>query len=292
MTRRSRWDNSPKLDAAGRPVFIHASAMDMDILKLLAPTANARGPWAYRVLPSNYFAGLLGRGKENILNRLADLSLKPHEYLIRPDQPHNNYRPLIYSLGKRGADELLNEGIAVPWKYPRQLAHTLMACMIAASIEYGCAEHGITIQPGENHTDMLPDWPIFRIGRHTYFIEADTRSESLTSSDDATRTIQDKFERYLTAIDADQIRHPRIMFVTTGLARVDSMLKLLRKTIDKHGYPFSHADAFCFKVIKYDRFLSSIPKLTDWAISEDWQRAHKERPTFNIKEEAANKLAA
>jgi hypothetical protein len=291
MERRSRWDDSPKLTENGKPIFVRATATDMDIFKLLAPTAGTRSPWAYRVLPSNYFADLLGRGKENILDRLADLSRKPHQYLVRPEQPHNNYRPLIYTLGKRGADELRNEGMTVPWKFPRQLPHTLMSCMIAASFEYGCARHNLRIEPGENHTDIIPDWPVFRIDGHTYFIEADTRSESLTSSDDTTKTIQDKFERYLAAIAADVIRRPRVMFITTGLTRVDSMIRLLRKTIDTHHYPFSYADHFCFKVIKYDRFLSSIPKLTDWAITEDWRRAHKERPTFNIRQEAA-KIAA
>lgn len=289
---RSRWDDSPKLDKRGKPVFIRARETDIDIFKLLAPTANARNPWGYHVLPSNYFAGLMGRGGANILDRISDLSRKPHQYLFRPEQPRNNYRPLVYSLAKRGADELRNDGINVPWKYPRQLAHTLMSCMIAASIEYGCSRHGLRIERAQNHTDIMPDWPVFRIDGYTYLIESDMRSESLTSGDPAAKTIQDKFERYLAAIDAGQIRRPRILFVTTGQSRVDSMIALLRKTIDQHGYPYRHADAFCFRAIKYDRFLSFIPKLTDWAVSEDWQRAHKERPTFNIKEEAANRVAA
>lgn len=121
--RRSRWDDSPKLDSNGNPIFIRAYPSDIELFKLLAPTANARTPWGYPVLPSNYFAPLLDRGEENILVRIADLSIKPHQYLIRPEQPRNNYRPLIYALGSRGADELRNEGLNVPWKHPRQLAH-------------------------------------------------------------------------------------------------------------------------------------------------------------------------
>jgi hypothetical protein len=255
-TRRSRWVK-PK-----NKVVIQAT--DVSIFKLLTPYVRARSPWGYTYLPSNYFAPLLGRGATNVPDRIRELRAGDH--LTLPDQPRTNNRYLIYQLGKAGAAELHEEGIHFRTE-PRALAHELGACLVAASFELGSIKHNLPMpllpMP---EIEKRPDWPLFSIAGREVLIEFDTGSESLD-------VIERKYECYLQAIDQKLFKRPIFLFITTKKGRVGNMIEKLKRTIDHHRYPFRHAEYFAFGTIEYDRFLNSIPKPSDWAVTTQYSRA-------------------
>jgi hypothetical protein len=159
--RNSRWSIEGHKDQKGRLIPVLFGASDLEICKLLAPIRN---PWGYQYLPTSYFHLLLNRGRA-MSKRLDDLTDKPNCYIKRPEQPRNNYRDIVYALDNRGADELRAAGFDLSRLHLRQLPHELMACLIAASFEYGAVKHNIPIIPKE-WPDVIfrPDWIPFQLG--------------------------------------------------------------------------------------------------------------------------------
>ena len=117
--------------------------------------------------------------------RLRKLSDKPYRYIRKPDQPRNNFRDLIYALDIRGADEIREVGNAVGRPSNRALPHELMACIIAASFEYGAkdTDANIDFEFKLPELGLRPDWRPFRLTnpqqQAIVFIEADTGSEAI-----------------------------------------------------------------------------------------------------------------
>ena len=64
-----------------------------------------------------------------------------------------------------------------------------------------------------------------------------------------------------------------VLFVTTRQTRRDSMIEVLKKVIDSLGLEHEYAAHFAFSAIKYDRFLNTIPKPSDWIVTSDHARA-------------------
>jgi hypothetical protein len=257
-TRRSRWDTRKR----GSTRFQES---DFEICRLLSP---AREPWGYQYATTGYIRVLLNRGG-GILDRLPELS--SHNYLQLPEQPRNNYRDLIYALGKEGVAELRAAGLAVPPLLLRKLPHELLCCIIAASFEYGAKAHGLPISRSDIDCNIYPDWPVFKLGNHHIFLEADMRTETLEGQTTAT-TIWEKYERYLDLFN-NRLHNGLAVFVTVRPSRKEAMIDLLKKVIDAKGYKHRLARNFIFKDTAYDRYISRIPKLTDWAVAEDYQQA-------------------
>jgi hypothetical protein len=259
--RRSRWAD-PKF-------HVHFHEPDLNICKLLTPDTIAREPWGYTYLPTNYFAPLLGRGEGSVPNRLAQLRAKPN-YITLADQPRNNYRSLVYQLATAGADEV-REALAVRIRLePRALAHELGACLIASSIELGARKHDLPIQVIPTPPmERRPDWPIFTLAGRAVLIEFDTGTESL-------EVIEGKYEVYLQALEDKLFRRPLFLFITTKKFRVENLMERLKRTIDKHKYPYAYAERFAFGAMEYDRFLNTIPKPSGWAVTYPYQRAGHE----------------
>jgi hypothetical protein len=238
---------------------------DLEICNLLSPT---RAPWGYQYLPSGYFPALLNR-REGMKDRLGPLSRPPNTYLKIPEQPHNNYRDLIYSLDSKGADELREAGHTVPRLHLRKLPHELMACCIGASFEIGATKHELPITIHTVSNDFYPDWPVFSLaGSPPIYIEADLATETLdTRKADAT-SIAGKFVEYIKLLEKEDII---VLFITTRDTRRDSMAGLLGSTLKPHQREM--ARHFGFMSIQYDRFVNTIPKLSDWAVSSRYHRA-------------------
>src|SRR5579859_5339659 len=97
--RNSRWDDSPVLDARGRPKV--AAITERDVERIFAPLAR------YRYLPADYLHVLAGGSLDALTNRLNLLSRRPNLYLARPQQQRYsaaaNHRRLVYELAEKGA---------------------------------------------------------------------------------------------------------------------------------------------------------------------------------------------
>lgn len=286
--RHSRWSDEPRRDSAGQPIAVRFGESDLEICKLLAPSTNCRAPWSYQYLPSTYFPAILQRGGA-LKRRLDWLTDEPNWYIQRPVQPRNLSRELIYALHKRGADELREAGIEVPKYRLRPIPHELMACLCAASFEIGARVHDLPITTHEWPVGNLrPDWLPFQIGPTLVLLEADTGSETLYSKEDAT-TISGKFEQYLQLLTDGMLRRTfrtkdiLVLFVTTRETRRDSMVEVLKKVIDGLGLAHEYAAHFGFSAIKYDRFLNTIPKPSDWIVRSPHLRAGFDPMSFVAK---------
>lgn len=257
MKRRSRWKDPKPVKYFGET--------DLEICRLLAP--GARAPWGYQYLPSNYFAPLLHRGKDGITNRLPQLRGAPH-YLELPEQPHDNYRQLIYKLGKGGAAELRTQGYEVSLEN-RAMPHELMACLIAASFEIGAAQHNLPIEFRDYpHVSMRPDWPIFTLNHREVFIEADTGSETI-------ERIEEKCTHYLELLYEKKFRKPLFLFITAKThLRPDNMVQALMRAMKQGKYHENYAERFAFGTMDYDRYLNTLPKPSGWAVTQHYQRAN------------------
>ena len=266
------------------PLFFTAN--DLDICKLFCPAQVLRAPWSYQYLPTSYVASLLQRDLRYTSDRLQELVCDPYNYVARPDQPQNNFRDIIYSLGTNGIDELKEAGAEIPRRSLRPLAHELMACTVGASFELGSiTQPGVKIDVVKEQHDFYPDWPIFWLTtpfqQKRVYLEVDRGTEQLESHPTNT-TIDDKLAQYLTLGPA--LKDALIVFVTIRRTRAETMVERLKKVIDRVGAPHSYAASFVFTHIPYDRFLQKVPKLTDWAVTGDYQRAGKLGP-FNFMQE-------
>jgi hypothetical protein len=276
----SRWSHKPRLDDAGELCPFIFNSNDLEICRLLTP--QAREPWGYQYLPTRYIAGLSGRSYGAVRARLSKMHPEPYAYIKLPDQPRNNYRERIFAIAPNGLSEIREAGIDFPKFKLRRLPHELMACIIAASFEYGARKHKLSITV-DNHVraDFYPDWPIFKVADIKVWLEADTGSETIShSADPDTTTIGAKFDNYLKLIKDGHFKKSVAVFVTTRETRKNSMIEVLKKAIDKKRMDHDVADQFLFTHITYDRFLNKLPMLTDWAIKADYQRAGAEPFNF------------
>ena len=270
MTYRSRRERQPKLAADGKPSSLFFTKNDREICALLAPTST-RFPWGYYYLPTTYIFTLIDRQPFVVRRRLRDLF--DHGFLERQGI-RTLYRDEIYSLNAKGEEKLRSPDNRMPFYRPRRLTHELLACIIGASFEYGARAYNLSILPGENNSPSRPDWPVFTIGRHTYFIEADMDTESLHSNTKTdANTIEKKLLQYLHSIDSRTIKNARVLFVTISYTRQLALINELKRTIDKSKLPHKLAEHFCFTYIDYDRDLFTIPKLTEWALTTRYERA-------------------
>ena len=265
-TRRSRWE-----EPDGTVKLVPS---DLAILKLLVAGTEAREPWGYTYLPTSYFADLLGRGREGIQKRITELRKLPR-YIALAEQPRDIYRDLIYKLGRGAVSELDEEGITAKLT-KRAVAHELLACMTAASFELASLTREKPIHIAHpSHLSIHPDWPIFTFCGRTVFIEADmgTETNKPTRGPDATSSnIGNKFRRYLQLIASREVKNPFFAFITCKPHRIEGWDETLRRVIDADGYDQDYAEHFGFMPVKYDRFLSSIPKLSTWAATEAYVR--------------------
>jgi hypothetical protein len=264
-TRRSRWNDPP-------PVKIFTES-DLDICKLLASSILARDPWGYHYLPTSYFGPLLERGNQGAGHRVNALRGRPH-YTALAEQPHDNYRQLIYQLYRGGADALCEAGHKIR-PHSRPTSHELMACIIAASFEIGAREHRLPISIVPNlQLPIHPDWRIFTLQGRSVFIEADTASETINPHANSQATsIREKFDHYLDLIAAKTVKRPLFLFVTTSATRCNSFIETLKLAIDAKDCPHEYAEHFGFTSMAYDRFLNTIPPLSGWAVTREYQRA-------------------
>jgi hypothetical protein len=263
--RKSRWVEPP-------PIKLFTGS-DLEICKLLAPSAFAREPWGYQCLPSKYFGPLLGRSQANTARRASELRGKPR-YTKLSEQPHNFYRELIFQIDQAGIEQLRDAGFDVKLR-SRPVPHELLASCIAASFEIGARQHDlpIVIHPTVKLA-AHPDWPLFTLAGRTVFVEADTGSETINPNVDTHVTnIRQKFEHYLQVVKDRVVRKPLFLFITTTPRRSVSFIECLKKVIDTKDFPHQYAECFGFASIKYDRFLNTIPELTPWAITTRYQRA-------------------
>lgn len=283
---RSRWDTSKRLDEKGKLTPLIFTGNDLDICKLLCPTQTVRTPWSYQYLPTGAIAKLLDRDLQYISNRLQELVCEPWNYLAQADQPQTNFRDIIYSIGANGVDELKEAGADIPRRSLRPLAHELMASLVAASFEYGSTtQKGVSIEVVKESHSFYPDWPVFWVTtpfqQKKVYLEVDRGTEQLESHPTNT-TIDDKFAQYLTL--GSGLKDAVVVFVTVRRTRAEAMIERLKKAIDKAGVPHSYARSFAFTHIPYDRFLTKVPKLTDWAVTADYARAGASGP-FNFMRE-------
>ena len=54
---------------------------------------------------------------------------------------------------------------------------------------------------------------------------------------------------------------------------MESMIGVLKHVIDIKGHDHDLAFQFAFNHIQYDRFINTIPKLTNWALTSNHERA-------------------
>lgn len=282
--RISRWSRQPKL-VDGQPEPFEFVASDYELCKFFAHNIQVRHPWPYRYLPTKYILALMGRGHSGGKKRLAELF--EQSYLNHPPQPINNFRDIIYSIGPKGTAALREGGYTVPIPSSGRMPHDLKACLVAASFEYGARKHGLNITPDIRRPDKLyPDWPPFLFQGHEIYLEADMGSETIKRSKnkDAT-TIGGKYEEYLSHIANGRLKNPLILFITKDTddsQRIENMIEELKAVIDArrypNPYPYSYAQHFAFTYLGPDRFINSIPPISDWAVSQDWKRVGKLPP--------------
>jgi hypothetical protein len=292
--RNSRWIRKDIKDKDG----FRFERSDFDICRLVTP--NYRTPWGYPYLPTNYFPPLLDRGDAvtGRLRTLFDLA-----YLGHADQPRNNFRDIIYQIDSKGLEEIRMAGFdMIPQhlqyiKHNRHLSHELMVCLIAASFEYGAKKHHLSIGlQAWPEKDPQPDWTPFILGDTLVLIEADMGTERIRIKEQAT-SIEDKYLKYLSLMkDGFFTSHfdvPKfvILFITLIEPRLKSMIEKprgLKRVIDENDYDQDFAEHFAFANINkhdlftndyieelhgYDRFMNKKPKLTDWAITQPYERA-------------------
>jgi hypothetical protein len=274
--RNSRWNNKPKRGPDGKPKPFQFVASDFPILQLLSPDYATREPWSYRRLPSSYITSLLDRGRWGGLDRLRDLAVEG--YVCKPEQPLNNFRPLIFGLGKKGERELHVTGASDAAIEDRRLAHELMRCICAASFEVGARKHNLPLSFEPVKTHIRPDWPSFRLDNHLVFLEADVDSETLYSNRPNTTKISGKMIEYLDLIVERRLKDAMVLFITVDPVRCNSMIEVLKRVIDERGFDHKLAAQFGFTHIDYNRYIDRIPKLTDWAVRQKWQRAGRQEP--------------
>jgi hypothetical protein len=215
------------------------------------------------------------RGHKGIKHRLAKLRAKPH-YVALADQPSNPHRDLIYRIGRGGVAALEDEGIAANGR-SKALPHELFACVIAASFEIASAELDRPIEGAVcRQLPIQPDWPPFRFFGRTIFIEADmgTETNKPTRGPDATQSnIANKFKRYLSLAGRRVTEDlPFFAFYTCKPGRIEGWIETLMRVIDANGYDQDYAECFGFMVVKYDRFLNSVPALSAWAATGPYVR--------------------
>jgi len=276
QTARNRWSDAPRKDANGKIIPVRFVETDFPICALLDPSNTSRDPWSYQYLPTSYIPLLLGRGTNGCADRCGELFCRPGSYLAQPDQPRNNYRDIIWNIGKGGIMELRDAGFTIRDTRLRRLPHELMVSLVMASIEYGAKKHNLPAAKATFAGDFIPDRAITLAGRPV-FIEADTGTETLEGVNGT--NIAEKFEQYLKLIT---LRASMVLFVTTRQTRRDSMIALLRKVIDGARHDRDLARHFAFSHIEYTRYFNKIPKLTDWAIASDYQRASNKHGPFNF----------
>jgi len=260
----SRWSNERRTGDDGKPEAFVFHDRDLEICKLLVPNADVRRPWSYHYLTTNYIVALTLRGKY-VKSRLRKLTWAPG-YLEKPEQPRNNYRDIIYAIGKAGISELIEAGHIIPKHRARRLPYELMANLIAGSFEIGTHEHSIGITPYQIFAleNIKPEWPVFRAKTDHHavdvILEADTASEAPHTSDDQATSIEGKCEEYLGFLRDGKLLNPMILFVTTKVVRHDSMIVRLKEVIDRHHLDHDLAGHFGFMAITYDRYLNKLPK--------------------------------
>lgn len=269
--RNSRWNNKPRRDKDGVIAPFQFVETDTEICKLLSPDYATRLPWSYRRLPSTYIPILLNRGTVSIRDRMRKLAVEG--YLEKPDQPRNNYRPLIYGLGKKGEKLLRVSGLSDEAVDSPRISHELMRCICAASFEYGARKHSIPLSLFPTKSKFRPDWPTFSLGTHLIFLEADVDSETLYSNRPNTTAISKKLSAYLDLIIEYRLKNDLVLFVTVNPERRDSMIEVLKKVITERDLDHHYAEYFGFTNIDYSRHIDRIPDLTDWAVAEPWKRA-------------------
>jgi hypothetical protein len=305
--RNSRWSRTGRKDKNGKLKHATFDHPDLKICKLLSPV---RMPWGYQYMPTSYFHLLLKRGK-SMKRRLNELVDEPGCYIKIPTQYQKNSRDLIYALADAGADELRQVGLFVPRIHLRELPHELMSCLIAASFEYGARIHNIPITPQEwPDSSTRPDWIPFKIDDTLVILEADMATETIYTKEQAT-SISGKYLKYLPLTkDRSIIKHFKvnnfiILFHTLRDARLHSMIEKergLKRVITENDYDHDFAGHFGFTNINtpiieeikklknkkkltdteeediqeikgFDHYINHIPPLTDWAVSQNYERA-------------------
>ncbi len=271
--RRNRWGKKePRLNQRGEPKPLIFIEQDLDICKLLAPQIRAREPWSYQYLPTKYFAPLLGRGVLGVAERVSALASDPYSYLqLAPGQPQFMFVQQIYRLGPMGRDKLKGAGFVFPRRYHyRALPHELMCIVCAASFEIGAARHNLRIRQHPIDIDFFPDWPSFKLGKTTVLFECDRNKASLESDIEGSSAIEGKLENYLSIIHEGF--DGMVLFFVTEHYRQTEIIELIKKVIDRRGYPHRYAAQIGVMYIEYDQFTKRPPP-ADWAVTNSYERA-------------------
>lgn len=248
MTRNSRWNDAPVLDARRRPKVAAITVRDID--RIFMPLAR------YRYLPVDYLHTFAGGSLDALANRLNLLSRRPNLYVARPHQQRDsaasNHRYLVYELAERGARVLQQRGLEYRRaRVPASFAHELMVCQVMASLEIGAEAAGVglitwsdilrseSLPEATRHspnphtipvsitsdgqrvdTHIVADAQPFGIARPRgdriqFFlclgIEADCATEPVDPSDFARSSISKKFALYL-AVEAQDIHRSHYGF--------------------------------------------------------------------------------
>jgi hypothetical protein len=233
------------------------SGRDLDIFRLLDPE------YGYRYLPSHWIHAFVGGDQLRVAKRLGRLARTPHCYLAR----HQNwYKHAVYERTAK-ADVQLGER-RVRDRDP--FAHRLLEDLTQASIELSVLAAPATklvtwrelaatgkiplptldsARPHDiplRHGKLIPDGKPFAIVRNERWLfvlgkEIDRATEPLIAST-ARRSIKQKFEHYRECFDdrryASHYGFPNsvVLFVTTSLARMTSMMRLCEAVIGPCSY--------------------------------------------------------
>jgi hypothetical protein len=316
--RNSRWDDTPVLDARGRPKV--AAITERDVERIFKPLAR------YRYLPADYLHAFAGGSFDALTNRLNLLSRRPNRYVARPQQQRDsaaaNHRRMIYELADRGARVLQERGLEYHRaRAPGSFAHELMACQVMASFEIGARATGerlitwnemsrservpestrrsprphyvpvsITIDGQRVDTHVAADAPPFAVARPVdnriqYFlclgIEADCATEPVDTSDFARSSIFKKLALYL-AVDEHGVHRSHYGFPNFYLPFVTTnaaRLASMMKLLERMTKG-AGSKFLLFKTLP--PFTSFDPPLppSGRMLTEDWQRVGY--PPFNF----------
>lgn len=286
----SRW-KTPE----GDKVFIRPR--DIELFKLLL---------RYKYLPTKHIIALMSGEHTAWQSRLRQLRRAGYLYVEGAQQKHYKalYRDLVYSLDKKGLNELINRRIDCELPLADSgFAHQLLIDEVMTSFDLGAQDPislellpptvdgipvTITVNKSRIDTHVQADFQPFVVrrkeaDRQVAFlcpgIEADIGTEPVFARDFERSSIRKKLTLYLEVIDRKLIeqhfgrKNMYVPFITGTRARMLTMKDNLLQTLKREKLPEAYARFFLFKVHPNFHSQEDQRQPSGHMIIEPWERA-------------------
>lgn len=273
-----KWSDEP-LVINGKPLTVLWNETTHQIAQFFG--AADRKPWPYDFAPHFYVSVLLGKGRYYFKKIIPAMARKPNKWLKRIDQDHRPNAPILFSNANRSTDKLKEFNETLFLHESEQQAHRFLSISIAASFELATRTQNFTITPENHHLKTTyPDWPTFwaQSPHHRKFvcIEADMATKDLTSSDPKKATVEKQLTGYLNLMAQGVLNEDTfVAIVTIEKQRAENIRTLIHNIGRRGDYDGAFAKRFGVRYQPFNRYLRVIAPLSDWAVTQDWERIGK-----------------